>query len=150
MSFDIYFQRTALQYNYVDKKPTNVITLSGTLRDAATVENPSIMIETSSSEIWTCNYMTIPVFSRSYFIDKHVSYRNNFVIINGHVDVLYTYRAQLLNCSGIIERQENDFNLMLDDGQYRSQQNPLIGRVVFPNEMNQDNYILIMAGTQGT
>lgn len=150
MAFDIYFQRITLPNNYVDKKPTNIITLSGTLRDAATVENPSIMIETSDTNIFTCNYMTIPTFSRSYFIDKHTSYRNNFVIISAHVDVLYTYRTQILASSAIIARQENDFSFLLDDGQYKSFQNPFLDTKVFPNMLNQDNYILIMAGSAGS
>lgn len=90
--------------------------------------------------------MEIPSFERLYFINDMVSVRNNLCEIHAHVDVLTTWGAQLRNLSCIVSNQENKWNLYLNDGTLRTQSNPIIYTRAFPNALNNDTYVLAVAG----
>lgn len=71
--------------------------------------NPSIEIHTNNSiEIHTndsivnYNYCYIPLFSRYYFINDIEIFPNNIYRIHLHIDVLETYKSDILNAKGVI------------------------------------------------
>lgn len=76
------------------------------LKDSTSVIKPVIQIQSSDSGIPTYNYMYIEAFSRYYFIDDIVSINNNLWEISGHVDVLETYKNDILGNSAILENSE--------------------------------------------
>lgn len=88
--------------------------------------------------------MQIPQFNRSYFIEDCVLI-NGLWEVTGHVDVLETYKAQILNNDAVIKRQQNKYNLYLDDPDFRVYNNESIQTLQFPsnNFMKSLQYILV-------
>ena len=78
---------TTADPNYkVDKSVTVQLSLSCTLKDETSVENPTILVATSAN-ISGYNYMYIQEFGRYYFITDIVSVRDGLWAVSGHVDV---------------------------------------------------------------
>lgn len=148
MSFSIQIQRNNSPLNKVGKSLTNITTLSGELRNETDIINPQILVEASMSQLATANYLTISEFSRKYFIDEMVSVRDGMFLISAHVDVLDSFANQIKGNTAVILRQENDFNLLLNDGVFKAQQNPRIFLRDFPSGLGNFNYILITGGSK--
>ena len=146
MSFEIKLQTNSSEKNRLDKTLTDVLTLVGTLRNESSILNPTIRIEGDVSQVINCNYMTIPTFGRSYFITDITSIRNNIFEVSGHVDVLTTYKEGIRTNVGIIHRQENVYNLYLDDGVLKVYNNPQIVTKEFPSGFSDYEYVLAIAG----
>lgn len=146
MSFEIKLQTNSSEKNRLDKTLTDVLTLTGTLRNESSILNPTIRIEGDVSQVINCNYMTIPTFGRSYFITDITSIRNNIFEVSGHVDVLTTYKEGIRTNVGIIHRQENVYNLYLDDGVLKVYNNPQIVTKEFPSGFSDYEYVLAIAG----
>lgn len=128
----------------VDKNMTQVSALTGNLREESNVVNPQILIEATS--ITGVNYAYIPAFGRYYFITEIESVRTNLWRIHMHVDVLYTYRSQIRSNKALVYRQQNNFDLLLDDGIFRCKQNPRVFHYAMPQGLGNFNYILITMG----
>ena len=150
MSFEIKLQNSGHPMNQVEKHPNLVATVTGTLRNETDVVNPIILIERPTFP--DCNYMTIEAFNRSYFITEVRSVRNNVWEIHGHSDPLMSFKTQLLGNRVLVSRNENKFDLYLDDGVFKARQNQRIGYLAFPSGFTHFNYILLAAGgaTQNT
>ena len=138
--------RNISEYNAVNKSITELTTLTGTLREESSIIDPVITISYIDSYVGSMNYAYIPEFNRYYFITNIESVRNNLWRVSFHVDVLYTYREQIKGNSAIIERNENQYDLKLNDGLFKTQQNPRIAQFPFPSGFNTWNFVLAIAG----
>lgn len=147
MSFTINLQINSSPLEQLDKNISTVVSLSGTLKEDTSIINPVIKIQGDLSSIASCNYMTIPRFNRSYIITDIRSITNNIIEISGRVDVLYTYRDQIRNNAAIIRRQENDWNLYLNDGSFKVYQNPMVLTRTFPSGFTTQEFVLAVAGS---
>lgn len=136
----------ASEINSVNKELSELITLSGTLREQSSIIDPVISIEGIDQYLSSANYAYIPEFGRYYFITGIESIRMGLWRLSFHVDVLYTYREQILANNAIIERNENEFDLKLNDGLFQTQQNPRIVQYPFPDGFNTWNFVLAVAG----
>lgn len=136
----------ASEINAVDKNLTELTTLTGTLREQSSIIDPIITISDIDEYIGSMNYAYIPEFNRYYFITNIESVQKNLWRVSFHVDVLFTYRDAIRSNSAIIERNENEYDLKLNDGLFRTQQNPRIAQFPFPNGFNQWNFVLAVAG----
>lgn len=134
------------EYNAVNKSISELVTLTGTLREESSIIDPVITISGIDSYITSMNYAYIPEFNRYYFITNIESVRNNLWRVSFHVDVLYTYRVQIKRNSAIIERNENLYDLKLNDGLFQTQQNPRIAQFPFPSGFNTWDFVLAIAG----
>lgn len=130
----------------LDKDITQVKSMSGDLKNETSIINPTIRFIGSVEDIADCNYMYISAFKRYYYIRDIKSIRNNIYEITAHVDVLMSYKDQIRNCTGIVARNENDYNLYLDDGVFKCYSNPMIQTFNFPNGFGDFNFILAVAG----
>lgn len=146
MSFSISLQINSSDKVALSKNISTITTLSGTLRNETSIINPVILIEGDISGVINCNYMTIPVFGRQYFITDIRSIRSNLYEVSGHVDVLSTYASAIRGNSAIIRRQENEWNLYLNDGIFRTYQNPHILTKSFPSGFYTQEFVLAVAG----
>lgn len=146
MSFTITFQNNKNPLNKVEKNPQDLFTATGTLRNESWIVNPEILVEWSGNGITQANYMSIPEFGRKYFIEDIESVRTGLWIVRGHCDVLNTYKAALSTNMAVILRQENDFDLLLNDGVFKCKQNPRVFHREFPSGLGQFNFILITQG----
>ena len=143
---NIVLYSNASEITAVDKKLTELITLSGTLREKSSIIDPVITISDIDNYVGQMNYAYIPEFNRYYFITNIESVRNNLWKVSFHVDVLFTYRDAIRKNSAIIERNENEYDLKLNDGLFRTQQNPRIEQFSFPSGFNKWNFVLAIAG----
>lgn len=146
MSFAIDIGKNASPVNSVKKTFTSIISVTGTLRNESEIIDPTIVIETPSTSIFTCNYMKIPTFNRSYFITSIKSIRNNLYEIKGHCDVLSSFSSEILANKAMVLRQEHDFNLLLNDDVFKCKQNARVYYKKFPSGLGNYNYILTVAG----
>lgn len=72
------------------------------------------------NKIISCNYMYIPTFNRYYFIDDIISVRNNLWRIVAHVDVLMSFKKEIMQQNLLINRNEYDYDLFLIDNRIPS------------------------------
>ena len=161
MAFIIKFQKTSSMNNKIGKNVDDVLTLSGVLKQGTSVLDPVILIELPEPEdpedpetweitekqFFKCNYCTIDKFNRKYFITDMRSERNNLVEVHCHVDVLDTYEDDIKDLNAIIRRQENKWNLYLDDGCLMTYQNPHVILKQFPSGFSNETIILAVAGS---
>lgn len=147
MSFTVDLQKNSSEKNALTKDISTVLSLSGTLRSETSIMDPVILINCDLAAVTYCNYMSIPAFGRSYFITNIRSIREGLVEFSGHVDVLSSFQNAIRANSAIIKRQENDWNLYLDDGSFRVYQNQFIQTKVFPGGFNNEEFVLAVAGS---
>ena len=145
MSFTIKLQNNQSPVNKIGKILYEVATVTGTLKNESEVINPEILIE-SKTDILTANYLTITSFKRNYFIEEIQSVRTNLWLVKAHVDVLETYASKILSNTAVVLRQENNFDLLLNDGVFKCKQDPRISYRKFPSGLGDFNYILITQG----
>lgn len=100
----------------IGKTLSDGLNFSVTLKDGTSILRPTLILaSTSQAPIIGYNYMYISDFGRYYFIDDVKSIHNNMWEVSAHVDVLETYKTAILANSAVIKRQQNLFNLYLDD-----------------------------------
>lgn len=144
---------------YSQSSPTNQVTkelgpaistIEGKLRDGCSIVDPTILVQTNDMNMWplNVNYMYIEVFNRYYYITNMISVNTNLWELHGHVDVLMSYSDQIRQQTAIVARQENKYNLMLDDGFFMSYQNPIIitKRFSVDAPFETQEFVLVVAG----
>lgn len=138
------------EQNVVNKKLSSILSLFGSLKNPSSVIDPVLTIESDSSIVFA-NYLYIEEWGRYYYITNISSIRNNLWLLNCHVDVLYTYRSQIKSQSGIVARQENLYNLYLDDDKFLVDAQRIYWTKAFPGRVNAasaggSSFILTLAG----
>lgn len=146
MSFVIELQQNSSEDNRLDKTLTTLFYLEGVLKDGTSIMTPSVLVQASPSSLAICNYATISAFGRRYYVTNISAYRGDLSQIDLKVDVLTSWKQEIRNCTGIVYKQENLWNLYLDDGTFKCYQNPIMGSFQFPGGFNSLNYILAVAG----
>lgn len=150
MSFPVDLMVQTDPTNKLVKTPTPVLTLGGTLRAPASITDPIIEFNFSDNpEVFSkVNYARIETFSRYYFITNIVSTYNNLWEIHMHVDVLMSFADEIKKQVAVVARQEENYNLYLDDGIFMAYQNPIIQTKLFsnPTPFETQNFILLVAG----
>lgn len=111
---DVKFYRTSSPKNKIVKSLTSIGTFSCALKENTSVLNPVLIISTNEN-LYNSNYVEIPAFNRKYFITDIKSIGNNRWEVSAHVDVLNTYASEIKSNSAVIRRQENVYNLYLND-----------------------------------
>lgn len=144
MTFTLY--TNASEINAVDKDITEVATLTGVLKESTSITDPVITVSDITQYITAINYAYIQEFGRYYFVTDIRSVANNLWEISMHVDVLYTYRDAIRANNAIIERNEAEYDLKLNDGLFKTQQNPRITTINFPAGFNTWDFVLAVAG----
>lgn len=147
MSFNVLLQTNSSEKNRLDKNISTITTISGTLKEQTSIIDPVIKVEGDLSSYTGCNYMTIDTFGRSYFVTNIRSVTNNIFEISGHCDVLSSFRSGIRSNNAIIRRQENKWNLYLNDGSFRTYQNPNVLTKAFPSGFTTQEFVLAVAGS---
>lgn len=133
--------------NRMVKSISEISTLTGTLKAETSIINPVIMIEGDLEDYANANYMWVNEFNRFYFINDIRSIRNELIEISAHVDVLSTYADYIKQCTGIVAKQENIWNLYVDDNSFMTYQNPLVITKEFPSGFTTQSFVLAVAGS---
>lgn len=117
--------------NKVVKSYREVATINGVLKNNTSVINPVITIDATAvnwgnDNVFTPNYAYIAAFGRYYHIKDIKSISNDLFEISLHVDVLMSWSAGLLASPCIASRNQNNFNLYLNDPNYKCFQNDYV------------------------
>lgn len=147
MSFDIVLMRNNSEKNRLTKDTETIMTVSGVLKEKTSIIDPVIKIECDILDVVGCNYLSIPIFGRKYFVNDIRSIRNRLFEFSCHVDVLSTYADAIRENTGIIKRQENEWNLYLNDGTIKVYQNPNVLTRAFPSGFTKQEFVLAVAGS---
>lgn len=103
---------TAILYNNVsdsrkiNKNLTELSTINITLYLDTNVETPVFKVK---NYINNANYMYVPDLHRYYYINNY-TLSNQCVYLHCSVDVLVTYKTEILNSECLISRSETDYN----------------------------------------
>lgn len=103
--------------------------------------------ESSVPRYFKCNYIRIgaPV-NRYYFVDDITTVAQGIIELKCHIDVLMTYSTYIRQQTAVINRQENQWNLYLDDGSFKVYQNPMVQTKLFPDGFTTQQFVLAVAG----
>lgn len=147
MAFEISLQVSNSEKNRITKDLTNLATVSGELKTETSIIDPVIMIECHLPSVTKCNYMTIPEFGRSYFVNNIRFIRTGLAEFSCHVDVLSSFADAIKTNRAIIRKQEKNWNLYLNDGSFKIYQNPNVLTRAFPSGFTTQEFVLAVAGS---
>ena len=142
----IKLQKNTSEANRINKKINLILETEGTLKEECSLINPVVLIETNKDIINQFNYVTIPLFNRKYFVVNVEVVRMNIYRLHLHCDVLSSFADELKNCEAIVSKNENSYNLYIDDGSLQTYNTPIILTKDFPSGFNTTSYVLAVAG----
>lgn len=146
MSFNVILQKNNSDYNVINKEIENIITLTGDLKNNSSLIDPTFIVRVNVDMLVNSNYLTVEKFKRKYFIQDIKSLTNGTCEITAHVDVLSSFSNDIKECVGIVNKQENEWNLYLDDGTFKAYQNSNVLTKEFPSGFTNYNFLLAVAG----
>ena len=143
---DITLYQTVSERERINKVLGSYIAMTGTLRGESSVINPSFLIEYSNPSDY--NYCYIPSFGRYYFITNITSVRNNIWRIDCSVDVLMSFRNEILNLEVIVSQDSlPDAECYMNGEVWKSTVKTKTDIINFPNGLlDSGEYILITSG----
>lgn len=147
MAFNIILMRNNSEPNRLTKDVSTILTATGILKEETSIIDPIIKIECNLADVTTCNYISIPEFSRYYFVNNIRSIRNGLVEFVCHCDALSSFAGAIRLNSAITKRQENRWNLYLNDGSFKVYQNPIVLTKAFPSGFTTQEFVLAVAGS---
>lgn len=143
---EIILYNTTSEKNEINKSLSNGVTFTGTLRDMTSVLSPEINIE-SSYNLSTYNYCHVSDFGRYYFIKDIQSVRNGLWRISLKVDVLMSFKGDILTSHGVLKHTETFGELYLADNTWENLVKDKTDIITFSNGLlDSGEYILITAG----
>lgn len=104
MAFTVVLQRNDSEPNRIAKTVSDIMSISGTLKNRTSIIDPVIIIECDLTDVTECNYMTIDLFNRKYFVNNITSVNSQLVEFSCHVDVLSTFADSIKSNSAIIKK----------------------------------------------
>lgn len=130
----------------LDKTLVGSVVLTGTLKEGTSVVDPVILCHNGVA--LSGNYMHIPTFNRWYFITDIVSVTTGLWQVSGHVDVLMSWKARIREQRAVIARNQNSYNLYLNDDKFQVYANPRIQQLAFPSGPwnSGESRILVVTG----
>lgn len=143
----ITFYNNISEKNVINKTLGNPLTMGGTLRDATSVTNPTITVE-SPITIVGYNYCYIPDFARYYYIVDIKSMRKNLWAVTLRVDVLMSFKDSILNTPAIIDHTtEQDITEYMNSNVWQSLVKDKTDIINFSSGLSETGgYVLITAG----
>ena len=144
MTIEFYVNQS--EKNRLDKTLVSAFNLNGELKEDCSIIDPVIKIAADVSTMASVNYLYIASFGRYYFINNVISINNDICEVHAHVDVLTTYKDEIRAQNAIVARQEKKWNLYLDDGVFKTYQNPYIITKAFSSGFTSQHFVLSIAG----
>lgn len=114
---EVKFYMTKSSNNTINKELENETVYDIKFKDRVDITRPIIKLQVES--FGDLNYCYIPDFNRYYFIDDVIIERTGIYVISLSVDVLESFKNDIMNCWGYINQQEK-VNPYYDSG-YRSE-----------------------------
>lgn len=133
----------------INKDITIIDDVSATIKGALSVENPVLILQYKSNIQPNVNYVYIQEYNRYYFVTDIINLTGGRYEIHCKVDVLMSFKDDILNLSCIVDKQssKDNANMYLDDGSFVVQSKEFVDTINFPRGFNDNGeFILITAG----
>ena len=144
---DLVLMKNKSPVNQVGKDLETIATITGEFRHEANVSRLTVRIE--RTDPLGFNYIYCSKTGRFYFIEDVKMVRTGILDLICSVDVLESFGSELLQNVVIVSKNEKEYNLLLNDGTLKTQQNPLISMWNFPTGFGSDyEFVLVVAGNQ--
>ena len=133
----------------INKDISIIDDVSATIKGALSVENPVLILQYKSDIQSNVNYVYIPEYNRYYFVTDIINLTGGRYEIHCKVDVLMSFKDNILNLSCIVDKQssKDNANMYLDDGSFVVQSKEFVDTINFPRGFNDNGeFILITAG----
>lgn len=131
----------------INKELVEGDSFEGQMRDQVSIMNPIVRFDTD--EIIRYNYAYIPELQRYYSIDDITVFREGLIDVTMSVDVLMSFRNDIMNCLAVVDKQamQENGDEYIDDGSLVTD-NIMFSEVLeFPYGFNDSvEYVLIVAG----
>ena len=117
------------------------------MRDEINIMAPVIRFDTD--EILRYNYAYIPELQRYYSIESVNIYREGLIDVSMSVDVLMSFRRDILSCLAVVDKQAmiQNGDEYIDDGSLVTDNIMFTTIIEYPDGFNDSSeYILIVAG----
>lgn len=135
---------TKSPYNCINKNLTNSTDFEVKLKDTTSISNPTILLNTSL-DLSNYNYCFIPKFKRYYFLTDITIQRQNLFIINLDIDVLESYKNDILNSVAYISQTIDSNPYYNRDYETEIRKQCSIYKSSMTNEIN-NNIIMVTVG----
>lgn len=137
----------------VDKTLTLVDTyLNADIVGDMSIQSPIISLQLDSfTDVINFNYIYIPELRRYYYVENSTIREDGFVQIQCRVDVLNSFKTDILASTQYVERQENKCSYQVPDNGYtiKSNRNLTIKNFGNPIIVPNDDFILTTFGKKG-
>ncbi len=142
MNVTLYINRS--EKNVLNKALTTIGQYNCKIKDDCTITNPTIIIaDIPDNNISRFNYMYIDTFERYYFIDAPTLLNHGLVEVAGKTDVLMSFKDEINNCSGVLERQETIFDAYLPDDEFFNENRTKTVFKNFPKSLPEQKCFLL-------
>lgn len=143
----ITFYNNISEKNVVRKTLNNPLSISGALREATSVTNPTITVE-SPVAIVGYNYCYIPDFGRYYYVVDVKSLRLDLWAVTLRVDVLMSFKDNILNTPAIIDHTtQQNITEYMSSNVWQSLVKDKTDIINFSSGLSESGgYVLITAG----
>lgn len=129
--------------NKLNKTLGTGVTVTGTIKDESSVENPEIILSRAITDSF--NYFYIQDLHRYYFVtDKTLEHQRT--IVTGHVDVLMSFNAAIKNLQIVAERASNNYNIYQVDSEIPMLNYKIMETQHFTNGFSGNSYLIATAG----
>ena len=151
MARTIYTYSMKMDKRYLNKTITQISVMNDCyFKDDTELINPVLIL--SSFNAVTTNYVYIPDLSRYYYVTG-VTYSEGYYYVALHVDVLMSFKDDILKQRCIIDRGASYVNLYMSDDEFKTQSYTCDRYIPFENasafDFTKQQYILAVMGTGG-
>lgn len=103
--------KTISSNNVIGKVKTDLLVKNIKFKGSANIKNPTIKLKTDTT-LLEYNYCYIPDFKRYYFINDVTIETDNIMTIELRVDVLESFKNDILNSNASIKKYSVDSNYL--------------------------------------
>lgn len=134
---------------YLNKELEKVKDIDVQFLEDSSIVDPRLKLSTGSNGI-QANYIFVPDLARYYYINNY-TVSKGYIILECHVDVLMSYRSEILQNKVILKRNEdweNNCNLYLDDPEFHLMQYLTVQTIEFSGgfDASKQEFLLTVVG----
>ena len=128
----------------INKNLTNAKTISGNIKSQYTSSGISIDIDVSVAGITPFKFNYMKYDNKFYYIDNIDFLSQNIIRMNCSIDLLESYKSQILKQTAVLERSQNIYSRYIDDDKLVLNAYKRVQTKIFPVSFQPaQNYILI-------
>ena len=112
---DITFYNNNSDRRCINKNLTNAMTISGNIKSQYTSSGISLDIDISVAGITPFQFNYMKFDNKYYYIDSVDFISQNIIRLNCCVDLLESYKSQILKQTAVLERSQNIYSRYIND-----------------------------------